>query len=277
MTGITGIDHALIGVEDLEGARETWARLGFTLSPRGRHIGWGTANYCIMFPDDYIELLGILDASQFTNNLDRFLEQGEGLLGVAFSCDDAADTARQLREAGIDAADPKDLKRTLESEAGEELPRFQLVHLPEGATPGVSSFVVGHLTPEIVWRPEWLRHPNGAVGIESITLAVDEPTRLLPAYARLFGEDAVAAENLRLTVETGGARLKFLATEAADDIAPLPRRGSPCGLAMAVRVEDPGRARGILEQNRVDFTGIEEDRLRVAPGEANGLAVEFVS
>ena len=85
MHGLTGIDHVLVGVDDLEVAREGWSRLGFTLSPRGRHIGWGTANYCVMFPGDYVELLGVLDASQFTNNLDRFLEGGEGLLGVALS------------------------------------------------------------------------------------------------------------------------------------------------------------------------------------------------
>src|SRR3546814_2361463 len=79
---IRGIDHVLVGVRDLEAARETYARLGFTVSPRGRHIGWGTANYCIMFPGDYVELLGIVDATQFTNNLNRFLESREGLLGI---------------------------------------------------------------------------------------------------------------------------------------------------------------------------------------------------
>ena len=56
---IAGIDHAIIGVRELEPARETYTRLGFTLSPRGRHIGRGTANYCIMFEHDYLELRGI--------------------------------------------------------------------------------------------------------------------------------------------------------------------------------------------------------------------------
>lgn len=275
--GITGIDHALIGVEDLEAARERWRRLGFTLSPRGRHIGWGTANYCIMFPGDYIELLGILDPKQFTNNLDRFLKDGEGLLGVAFACTDAAATVELLRARGIAAEDPRDLKRILEGAAGEELPEFQLIHLPADATPGVAAFVACHLTPEIVWRPEWIEHPNGALGLDSVTFAVDEPGRPMPAYTRLFGDDAVASENLRLTVTTGGARLKFLAAEAADEIAPLPPRGTPCGLAMTVRVSDLGRARGILEQNGIAFEADGKGLLRVAPEEANGLALEFVS
>lgn len=80
MTGaIGGFDHIIIGVADLDAACEAYRRLGFTLSPQGRHIGWGTANYCIMFESYYLELLGILDASQFTNNLDKRLEEnGEG-------------------------------------------------------------------------------------------------------------------------------------------------------------------------------------------------------
>jgi len=47
-------------------------------------IGWGTGNYCIMLEQGYIELLGILDPTQFTNNLDQFLAEREGLLGLAF-------------------------------------------------------------------------------------------------------------------------------------------------------------------------------------------------
>ena len=70
---LDGIDHVLIGVRDLEAARAQYARLGFNSTPRGRHVGWGTANYCIMFERDYLELLGIVDPAQFTNQLDRFL------------------------------------------------------------------------------------------------------------------------------------------------------------------------------------------------------------
>ena len=60
---------------DLEAARRTFAGLGFTVTPRGRHVGWGTGNYCIMFPGNYIELLGIVDADRFTNNLETHLAE----------------------------------------------------------------------------------------------------------------------------------------------------------------------------------------------------------
>ena len=60
---IAGIDHVIVGVRDFEQAKATYQRLGFQATPRGRHVGWGTANYCLMFPNDYLELLGIVDAA----------------------------------------------------------------------------------------------------------------------------------------------------------------------------------------------------------------------
>jgi hypothetical protein len=37
-----------------------------------RHIGLGTGNYCIMFASEYIELLGIVDSTDFVQGLDAF-------------------------------------------------------------------------------------------------------------------------------------------------------------------------------------------------------------
>src|SRR6476659_6941461 len=58
---IVGLDHMVVLVRDLDGAAETWRRLGFTLAPRGTHSAhMGTGNYTIMFDPDYMELLGVL-------------------------------------------------------------------------------------------------------------------------------------------------------------------------------------------------------------------------
>ena len=76
--GIAGIDHVIVGVRDLEHARMGWTRLGFTLTPRGRHLGQGTANYCIMFARDYLELLGFVERDDYAHRLEAFLAQREG-------------------------------------------------------------------------------------------------------------------------------------------------------------------------------------------------------
>ena len=167
MEPITGIDHAIVGVRDLESARETWRRLGFTLSPRGRHLEQPTGNYCVMFPSDYIELLGIVDTGPSAHRLDSFLAWREGLMGIAFAPAGSAEEARSmLVDRGLHPAEPRPLARQIELPEGVALPRFTLVSLPPEETPGLDCFLCAHLTPELMRRPEWLRHPNGANGID---------------------------------------------------------------------------------------------------------------
>ena len=55
---VRGLDHAVILVRDLDRARETYERLGFTLTPRGLH-SLGSQNHCIMFGRDYLELMAL--------------------------------------------------------------------------------------------------------------------------------------------------------------------------------------------------------------------------
>jgi len=55
---LVGLDHAVIRVADLDRAAADFTRLGFTLTPRGRH-SLGTENHCMMFGFDYLELLWV--------------------------------------------------------------------------------------------------------------------------------------------------------------------------------------------------------------------------
>ncbi len=80
---IDGIDHAVVAVADLEAARERYQRLGFAITPRRRMVEWGTANYSVMFPHGFIELLGIIDPTRFlTPGLEDHLAVGEGTMAV---------------------------------------------------------------------------------------------------------------------------------------------------------------------------------------------------
>ena len=280
MNGITGIDHTLVGVRDLEAARELWHRLGFTVTPRGRHIGWGTGNYCIMLGAGYIELLGIVDASQFTNNLDFFLKTREGLMGLAFATDDAAGCAASLHEAGIAAEGPKQLKRLLELPEGTVVPEFALVHPAPDAVPGLKAFVCQHLTPELVRRPDWLAHPNGAAALLGMTIAVDQPRALVPAWRRLLGDKAVRADAAAMLVETGGGRLLFATPETLAsryrDVATLPEFNRPWAVAMSLGVNDLARCERSLRDSGFDPTRL-GDGIALPPAATGGLFLEFVA
>ena len=98
---VRGIDHAVILVRDLDRARDTYARLGFTLTPRGFH-SLGSQNHCIMFGRDYLELMALpaTPPAAFRYFAD-FLAKGEGVGALAFATDDAPPRTPSLTQAGI--------------------------------------------------------------------------------------------------------------------------------------------------------------------------------
>jgi hypothetical protein len=277
--GITGIDHTLIGVRDLEAAPSVWARLGFTVTPRGRHIGWGTGNYCVMLDSGYIELLGIIDASQFTNNLDHFLAEREGLMGVAFSTDDADTCQAQLSAAGLHPDGPKDLARKLELPEGDVTPSFRLIFLPPAETPDLRAFVCFHNTPDLVRRPAWQQHANGATALISVTIACDDPVTTAFAYLPIFGPERLKVLDGLTIVNCGFGTLRFVTPANLSRLHPglddLPSYPTPWMAAMKLEVLDRGRCLAYLQQAGVDFIEAGDSCL-VHPQDANGLILELV-
>jgi hypothetical protein len=276
---LAGIDHVLIAVDDLERARLAWERLGFTLTPRGRHLQQGTGNYCIMFARDYIELLGVVDAAQGAGGLDAFLKDGEGPRGLAFAASSGDETAAALLRRGLHPGAPRDLSRQLELPEGTVLPRFQLVSLPPEETPALSTFVCQHLTPELVRRPAWLAHANGVVGLAGVCVIVEATEPLVPAYEKLFGAGVVGTDAV-LTVHVGAHRIMFatsddfaaLYPEAELDLA----RPLPAMAAVTLRSHDLGRTADRLTQWHVAHEELADGTLLVPPAEATGTLLVFV-
>jgi hypothetical protein len=277
---IIGIDHAIVGVRRLDGAAETWRRLGFTLSPRGRHYGWGTANYCIMFAHDYIELLGIVDPAQFTNNLDQFLATREGLLGLAFATADAPAARSALTARGVAVSGPHELARAIESEPGrEDRLEFALVRPEPREAPALNAFLVEHRTPALLRRPEWLDHRNTATRIAVVTVVVEDPPALAGAYEKLLGAGATTLTDDTLAVHTGDAAIVFA---RADDLSLLhpelaiPDLAPPYLFALRIAVHDLAAARRALAASNIATRGDRDDIVVVAPEDASGVALEFI-
>lgn len=267
MQAIDGLDHVLVGVADLEAARQNWARLGFSVTPRGRHFGWGTANYCIMFERDYIELLGIVDASLFTNGLDRFLaERGEGLLGLAFASSDAERSQAELQRRAIASEGPKPLSRLLELPQGDVEPKFSLVFPAPEAVPGWRAFICQQLTRNLVWRDEWTAHANGAFALREVIALHDDPASLAPAYRRLFDEATVRLEAGVLRVACGSCELIFRQRQGQE-------KAGPSGFTLAVR--DLAQTLEALDSVDLSFT-TRGHRLEVEADLATGVALTFL-
>nr|WP_274610969.1 VOC family protein [Rhodovibrio sodomensis] len=271
----------MIVTHDLEAARKTYQRLGFRPAPRGRHIGWGTANYCLMLEQGYLELLGIVDDSQFLNGLDGTLAtRGEGLSAAAFTGADLERSARLLRDSNVDVGAPQDLKRTIEASGGELLPRFQLLHLPREATPGLPAFICKHLTPDLVWQRSWIDQPNGARRIAGLTVVVDDPGAVAVPYADIFGFRSVTNTDNLVSVDCGGCRLRFTDADGLLALHPQARAFTspprPGPVAMQVEVADKAATASVLQAGGVAFERDRDGPLHVPASEANGVMLDFV-
>ncbi len=277
--GINGIDHGLIGVRDLEAARQSYSRLGFTLSAPGNHPRWGTANTCVMFPENYLELLGIVDDGAANPVLRQFLHHRQGLTAVALATDNAAEAATALSAAGLVSAAPEDLSRTLELPEGVAELRFRLLHLPPEATPNLTLFLTQHLDPALVWRPEWQVHANGAQGITAVTVVVDDPEGLIEPYEVIFGAGSGSTTDDTLAVFTGRDRIMFVTPTDLGllypGIAVADDTTLPWIAALSLRVADTDVTAACLEAGAVPYLRTDDGVIRVAPEEACGVILEF--
>ncbi|HEX3881927.1 MAG TPA: VOC family protein [Stellaceae bacterium] len=280
--GIAGIDHVIVGVRDLDRARMGWTRLGFTLSPRGRHLGQATANYCIMFPRDYLELLGIVGEDAHAHRLDAFLKHREGVVGPAFAPSEAPEAVRDaLAALGLHPTEPRALGRQLELPEGTVVPRFSLINLPPEETPALDCFICAHLTPELMRRPGWLEHPNGATGISGIHIVVEDIGGLEPAYARLVSATEIAADAGSLAVGLGRHRLLFSTADSfrarfpGYDLGPdFPLPGVA---ALELRAADRERTADHLTQWQIAFDERPDGTIMVPAREANGVLLMFAA
>lgn len=264
MAPINRLDHIIIAVRDLDAAATAWRKLGLTLTPRGLHEGKGTGNHCIMFPDSYIELLGIVDETGAKGRLaDRVNLRGEGGMGIAWGADDADIACKALRAQGIAAEDPNDLSRPLDLDGKRDMVRFRNVMLPGLDLPGTMQFICTHLTPELTRaRREWMLHPSGATGITEVFVAADD---IPAARAQLAPANPT---NSRITLSTR--------SDLERQLGPKALQSSPATgiLALTVRVNELDAAGAMLSMGRIPH---EEQgaRIIVPASVTHGVALVF--
>lgn len=272
--GIGGIDHLVIGVRDLDQARDAYTRLGFLPTPRGRHGELKSANHTIMFAGgDYLELMALEGEHPFTAPLADFLRVREGLASVALKTDDARDAHARLSLDGFDPKDPIDFGRPVE---GMGMARFTVTPLPAGTLPGGGAFLCEHHTREAVWRPEYLKHDNGALGIEALIVASDDPDGTAGRFARLFHASPEAVGPVRI-VKAGTAQVVVAPPATIGwgwSADPLLQRPRPFLAGVAIRVTDYATAQQALQRSRFPVVG-GNGVLRVNSTHAAGVMLAF--
>ena len=207
------LDHVVIDARDgIDQAFAAFQALGFQLTPRGHHT-LGSSNNLAIFTTNYLELLGFgVDGKARPELIDHPV----GFNGLVFRTADAEATAAQAQAAGIPAGPARAFSRPVELDGETKHASFRTTHLPP-ETSGIGRvYFCEHLTPELVWRPEWQVHPNGAEEIIRVLVATDHPAQQIAVLTGLFGAEAIAAQPDGSTVFTleGGPQI-LLAPVAA--------------------------------------------------------------
>ena len=190
---LTRIDHVMICVPDLAHGIDTYRKIGFDVQPGGAHPGRGTHNAIAFNDEDYLELLSVHDPIEYaarnrSGGLVAYLERGGGFRYVAVQSNDLAADVTAMRERGIDVSDVVDGERR--TPGGRTL-RWKAATLgPDNPLP---IFFVEHLTPIAERRPQGSgagRHPNGALRVDRVYIAVADVGREADVYGRVLGMPA---------------------------------------------------------------------------------------
>jgi catechol 2,3-dioxygenase-like lactoylglutathione lyase family enzyme len=275
---INGIDHVVIVVRDLDAARDTFRRMGFTVTPRGDHT-LGSQNHCVMFGEDYVELLYSPEGAPHPSRqyYTEFARAGEGLAAIAFGTDNARGAYTEMLWAGFAPSDATEFSRPVELPGGAREARFRVSMASLEHTPGGRAFVCEHLTRELVWRPEYLGHANGATEIAAVAIVADDAAAAARPYERLL---ATTAEPIAegLVVRTGRASIAF--ATGARLAAKLPKvrlspRPVPLMAALFIRVRDREAAAAALAAGGLPHARMPDGSIALGAETGHGVALVF--
>lgn len=284
-----GIDHAVVCVRDLERARAFYSSIGFNLTPTALHP-FGTTNFLAQLQGNFIEVLGVADASiidapepgrfSFAHHNLRYLSEGEGCSMLVFESRDARSDQAEFRVKQLDTYEPFDFSRIARLPDGEEVTvGFSLAFVTHADMPKTAFFTCQQHAPQHFWKPEYQAHDNAARSISTMTLVADAPQGYETFFKALQGTDAVTRSGDGLEVATARGVIRVQTPEDFErsygkGTSPALDRGPVFG-AMSIATSDLSRAANCLQSSGVEYQSGERS-LSIPASDAFGVVIEFV-
>lgn len=184
------LDHVSHFVPDLGAAARALEALCFAVTPPSAQQTQdgpaGTSNVCVMLEHGYLEFLApdSVTPGADTPNAQRLRASMQRYPGVHLAClgtPDAEGEHRRLADHGFGPLPMVNLQR----ETAEKLvAKFHVVRVaPEKMPEGRIQFVQ-HLTPEALWRPQYLGHTNNVVKLACVFVVAQNPLAVAARWAR---------------------------------------------------------------------------------------------
>lgn len=251
-----GIDHLVLCGRDHALMRQTYAALGFTLTPEARHP-FGTGNSLIQFEGCFLELLSVVEPGiirepgpgQFSFaafNRD-FLAKREGMSMLVLDSTDARADVAAFRAAGVNTYEPFDFSRKAKLPDGSEVTvGFSLAFATEPKLPNMAFFTTQHHAPQHFWKAQYQRHPNRALTVLEVSLVAEKPSDHAQFLAGFSGVRAEPIEG-GITVRTARGNITCVTPQRfadsfarkAPDLGEGPRFGGfTIGVRRMARLEE---------------------------------------
>jgi catechol 2,3-dioxygenase-like lactoylglutathione lyase family enzyme len=282
---IDNINHVGMAVRDLAMTADRYEAMGFQLTPYSPHsAAWkpgdpvqplGSGNRCVMFENTYLEILASENPAKQAARIANFLKHHQGAHIICFDCKDTDAVDRRVRGLGYETSGVIPLQREIATPEGMRTARFVRSQFAPKDSPEGYIQASTHLTPEYIYQPRFIRHPNGCYRLFETILVSDN----LPAFEKRY------ADYLGIKPERDGVALRF-SLPRGTVLTIIDVRGAaamlPGGLlppvpgiaAVGFRTRDLVAARERLESNGFTVIAVGE-RILIPAEEASGVAILF--
>jgi hypothetical protein len=283
------IDHLVLPVTELTGARKRLSALGFSVAPDALHP-FGTSNACIFLSDgSYLEPLAIANrriagvaakrGNVFTERDIAFRRSRnrEGLSALVAASEDAAADHVRLQENGVSAGDMLEFSRPMSLPDGSESEAsFRLAFAGHEKAPDFFLFCCQRINTLAGSRGELELHSNAVTGLSEVILSAPTPTDFTHLLETVFeAETDVGGTGFQLVA--GNARIRVLPEEelAAEFALPLdPKLTGLTGRAIIFKTADLAVTEITLAANDVAFIR-REGRVLVSAAPGQGVLFGF--
>ena len=239
------IDHLSVTTSSPDELATKWQQIGFNFTPEG------VEPRCVCFQpaeDDIPNYIALIE--------------GEPSIAVALNVTELKGEERS---------------HAWESEDGYQVEAADIVGEGGGPLPW---FAVKHGSPDAYMEPEWIVHPNGALGLMAVHAVAETPREVAKALAASWGAKVEEIFDGCMMVKTGSVELLIWSPPAYQDeykaVEVMAPQELPAVVGATIAIERARPLQALLRANNVPFALTEGDRVLVAPEQTGGLMIEFL-
>jgi hypothetical protein len=252
------LDHIGHFVPDVDAAKRALVRAGFAPTPVSVQVNpdpaggaarlTGTGNVTVMLSQGYVEVLFKTADTALAGELEAAMARYRGIHLAAFAVADAAAFHRRLADRGFRVRPLANMQRPVDADGAPGTAAFTLARVEPGEMPEGRIQALTHHTERMVWQPCWLSHPNGALALVRVVIAVTDVEEAARRYARFTGREATRSP-FGHTIRFDRGRLDLVSAAGLRQMLPeIPIPSLPFIGACEIRVATLAVLRDTLKQ-----------------------------